>query len=36
MIDPNTAITNVIAERMAGVVPFEKPAKKPKIEDKPE
>lgn len=28
VIDPNTAITNVIAERMAGVVPIEKKEKK--------
>ena len=28
VIDPNTSITNVIAERMAGVVPIEKPVKK--------
>jgi regulator of protease activity HflC (stomatin/prohibitin superfamily) len=33
VIDPNTAITNVIAERMAGVVPVEKSVKKPKIDD---
>lgn len=28
VIDPNTEITNVIAERMAGVIPIEKPVKK--------
>lgn len=28
VIDPNSSITNVIAERMAGVVPIEKPVKK--------
>jgi hypothetical protein len=29
VIDPNTEITNVIAERMAGIVPIEKKEPKP-------